>query len=123
MGSTVFPAKSLVTVMKIAVNRSGKTSLARTPNDGQSDLGSMSPNRQMRIQKNIDHNFVIEYKKGLNILANYLSGFLTTENYILVFDPFQSDLNKLQMQDTHLQIINDMLNRNLGWNWKPLNRT
>jgi hypothetical protein len=73
----------------------------------------------MRIQKNLDHNVVIEYKKGLNILADYLSGFLATENYILAFDTFQPDLNELQMQDTHLQITNDMLKRNLGWNWKP----
>jgi hypothetical protein len=48
------------------------------------------------------HDFVIQYKKGSIMPADYLSrlpGAKETIASISAFDPFQADLYKLQMQD------------------------
>jgi hypothetical protein len=50
----------------------------------------------------LEHDFVIQYKKGSNMPADYLSrlpGAKETVTSIAAFDPFQADLFNLQMQD------------------------
>jgi len=50
----------------------------------------------------LEHDFVIQYKKGSNMPADYLSrlpGAKETVTSIEAFDSFQADLFNLQMQD------------------------
>ncbi len=56
---------------------------------------------------------MIQYKKGSNMPADYLSklpGAKETIASILAFDPFQTDLYELQMQDEILQGIQTFQN-------------
>ncbi len=46
----------------------------------------------------LEHDFVIQYKKGSNMPADYLSR-LPGAKVSIAFDPFQADLYDLQMQD------------------------
>jgi len=62
----------------------------------------------------LEHDFVIQYKKGSNMLVDYLSrlpGTKETVASILAFDPFQTDLYDLQMQDEVLQDIQMFQNK------------
>jgi hypothetical protein len=52
----------------------------------------------------LEHEFVIQYTKGSNMLAEYLSrlpGDKEAITSITAFDLFQADLFELQMQDEH----------------------
>jgi RNase H-like domain found in reverse transcriptase len=63
----------------------------------------------------LEHDFVIQYKKGSNMPAEYLSrlpGTKETIASISAFDPFQADLYELQMQDEILQGIQAFRNTN-----------
>jgi hypothetical protein len=54
----------------------------------------------------LEHNFVIQYKKGSNMPADYLSGLPGAKDNIAsisAFDLFQTDLYDLQMQDDIIQ--------------------
>jgi Integrase zinc binding domain len=56
----------------------------------------------------LEHDFVIQYKKGSNMPADYLSrlpGAKENIASISAFDPFQTDLYNLQMKDDILQGI------------------
>jgi hypothetical protein len=69
-----------------------------------------------RLQTDLlEHDFVIQYKKGSNMPADYLSrhpGAKETVASISAFDPFQADLYELQMQDEVLQGIQTFRNTN-----------
>jgi len=63
----------------------------------------------------LEHDFVIQYKKGSNMPADYLSrlpGAKETVTSISAFDPFQTDLYDLQMLDEVLQDIQTFRNKN-----------
>ncbi len=63
----------------------------------------------------LEHDFVIQYKKGSNMPADYLSRLRGAKEMIAsisAFDPFQADLYKLQMQDEILQGIQTFRNTN-----------
>jgi hypothetical protein len=50
----------------------------------------------------LEHDFVIQYKKGSNMPANYLSrlpGAKDAVASISAFDPFHGDLYDVQLQD------------------------
>ncbi len=61
----------------------------------------------------LEHDFVIQYKKGSNMPADYLSrlpGAKDNVASISAFDPFQTDLYDLQMQDEVLQAVQTFRN-------------
>ncbi len=67
----------------------------------------------------LEHDFVIQYKKGSNMPADYLSRLPGAKDNIAsisAFDPFQADLYDLQMQDKILQGIQTFLNTG---KWPP----
>jgi len=51
----------------------------------------------------LEHDFIIQYKKGSDIPADYLSRLPATTNdsVIAAFDPFQTDLPKLQREEPY----------------------
>jgi hypothetical protein len=57
----------------------------------------------------LEHDFVVQYKKGTTMPADYLSRLPSfpqeKQNEITAFDPFQHDLPQLQNQDQDLQAI------------------
>ncbi len=59
----------------------------------------------------LEHDFVVQYKKGTTMPADYLSRLPSfqqeaqTNNIIAAFDPFQPNLPQLQNQDNDLQAI------------------
>ncbi len=66
-------------------------------------LGHLHSKTMNRLQTALlEHNFVIQYKKGSNMPADYLSRLPGAKDNIAsisAFDPFQTDLYDLQMQD------------------------
>jgi RNase H-like domain found in reverse transcriptase len=60
----------------------------------------------------LEHNFVIQYKKGEIMLADHLSRLPSSQNNDISevtegFDPFQPDLHDLQKEDKQLQNMNN----------------
>jgi hypothetical protein len=56
----------------------------------------------------LEHDLVIQCKKGSNMPGDYLSQFLGTKeavSSILAFNPFQSNLYDLKIQHEHLQML------------------
>jgi hypothetical protein len=57
----------------------------------------------------LEHDFVVQYKKGTTMPADYLSRLPSVPqelpNEIAAFDPFQHDLPQLQNEDEDLQAI------------------
>jgi transposase InsO family protein len=59
----------------------------------------------------LEHDFVVQYKKGTTMPADYLSRLpsfpqeANTSNIIAAFDPFQPNLPQLQHEDSDLQAI------------------
>jgi len=59
----------------------------------------------------LEHDFVVQYKKGTTMPADYLSRLPSllqeaqANNIIAAFDPFQPNLPQLQNQDSDLQAI------------------
>jgi hypothetical protein len=60
----------------------------------------------------LEHDFIVQYKKGTNMPADYLSRLLplpinaiNSQHTIAAFDPFTPDLQILQHQDQDLQAI------------------
>jgi hypothetical protein len=67
----------------------------------------------------LEHDFAIQYKKGSNMPADYLSRLPGTKDTIAsisAFDPFQADLYDLQMQDEMLQMLQTFMTKN---EWPP----
>jgi len=59
----------------------------------------------------LEHDFIIQYKKGEIMPADYLSRIPGTKTFEIsevteAFDPFQTDLHELQKQDDQLQNMN-----------------
>jgi hypothetical protein len=79
-------------------------------------LGHLHSKTLNRLQTALlEHDFVIQYKKGSNMPADYLSrlpGAKENIASISAFDPFQADLYELQMQDETLQAIQTFWNTN-----------
>jgi hypothetical protein len=60
----------------------------------------------------LEHGFVVQYKKGTNMPADFLSGLpslpvnsIDKNNIVIAFDPFQPELPQLRVQDPYLQAI------------------
>jgi hypothetical protein len=68
-------------------------------------LHSKTMNRFQTAQ--LEHYFIIQYKKGSDMPANYLSRLPATTNepVIAAFDPFQTDLAELQREEPFAQNI------------------
>ena len=68
----------------------------------------------------LEHDFVVQYKKGTTMPADYLSRLPSfpqeQSNEIAAFDPFQLDLPKLQNQDSDLQAIFRFIKTGI---WQP----
>jgi hypothetical protein len=83
-------------------------------------LGHLHSKMLNRLQTALlEHEFVIHYKKGSNMLADYLTrlpGTKDTVANISAFDPFQADLYDLQMQDNDLQMLQTFMTKN---EWPP----
>jgi hypothetical protein len=69
-----------------------------------------------RLQTSLlEHDFVIQFKKGSNMPADILSRLPGTKEPIAsisAFDPFQADLFDLQMQDDDLQMLQTFMTKN-----------
>jgi hypothetical protein len=83
-------------------------------------LGHLHSKTLIRLQTPLlEHEFVIQYKKGLNIPADYLSRLPGTKDAIAsisAFDPFQAELYDLQIQDDNLQMLQMGMTKN---EWPP----
>jgi len=83
-------------------------------------LGHLHSKTLIRLQTPLlEHEFVIQYKKGLNIPADYLSRLPGTKDAIAsisAFDPFQAELYDLQIQDDNLQMLQTGMTKN---EWPP----
>jgi hypothetical protein len=71
----------------------------------------------------LEHDFVVQYKKGTNMPADYLSRLpplpvspVDNNTIVAAFDPFQHNLPQLQVQDLDLQDIFQFLKTG---NWQP----
>jgi len=94
----------------------GKRFFLYTDHKPLEKLGHLHSKTMNRLQTALlEHDFVIQYKKGSNMPADYLSrlpGAKETIASISPFDPFQTDLYDLQMQDEILQGIQTFRNTN-----------
>jgi len=83
-------------------------------------LGHLHRKMLNRLQTALlEHEFFIQYTKGSNMLAEYLSrlpGDKEAITSITAFDLFQADLFELQMQDEHLQMLQTYMTKN---EWPP----
>jgi len=64
----------------------------------------------------LEHDFMIQYKKGSNMPADYLSRLPGAKETVASISAFQTDLYELQMQDEILQGIQTFRNTN---QWQP----
>jgi RNase H-like domain found in reverse transcriptase len=98
----------------------GKQFILYTDHKPLEKLGHLHSKMLNRLQTALlEHDFVIQYKKGSNMPADYLSrlpGAIEAIASIAAFDPFQSDLYELQMQDDDLQILQTFMTKN---EWPP----
>jgi hypothetical protein len=94
----------------------GKRFILYTDHKPLEKLGHLHSKMLNRLQTALlEHDFVIQYKKGSNMPANYLSrlpGAEETIANISAFDPFQADLYELQMKDEELQILQTFMTKN-----------
>jgi hypothetical protein len=94
----------------------GKWFILYTDHKPLEKLGHLHSKMLNRLQTALlEHDFVIQYKKGSNMLADYLSRLLGTKEAIAsisAFDPFQADLCDLQMQDDDLQMLQTFMTKN-----------
>jgi hypothetical protein len=79
-------------------------------------LGHLHSKMLNRLQTALlEHDFVIHYKKGSNMPAEYFSwlpGAKETIASISALNPFQADLYDLQMQDDNLQMLQTFITKN-----------
>jgi len=88
----------------------GKQFILFTDHKPLEKLGHLHTKTLNRLQTALlEHNFVVQYKKGTNMPADYLSRLpslpVSTIEQPQVFDPFTPDLQLLQRQDNELQAI------------------
>jgi hypothetical protein len=92
----------------------GKWFILYTDHKPLEKLGHLHSKTMNRLQTALlEHDFVIQYKKGSNMPADYLSRLPGAKDNIAsisAFDPFQTDLYDLQMQDDILQGIQTFRN-------------
>jgi Reverse transcriptase (RNA-dependent DNA polymerase)/RNase H-like domain found in reverse transcriptase len=92
----------------------GKRFILHTDHKPLEKLGHLHSKMLNQLQTALpEHDFVIQYKKGSNMLADYLSRLPGAKDNIAsisAFDPFQADLYDLQMQDEILQGIQTFRN-------------
>jgi hypothetical protein len=98
----------------------GKRFILYTDHKPLEKLGHLHSKTLNRLQTALlEHDFVIQYKKGSNMPADYLSqlpGTKETITSISAFDPFQMDLYDLQMKDDELQMLQTFMTKN---QWLP----
>ena len=83
-------------------------------------LGHLHSKMLNRLQTALlEHDFIIQYKKGSSMPADYLSrhpGAKEIITSISAFNPFQADLFNLQMQYNDLQMLQTFMTKN---EWPP----
>jgi transposase InsO family protein len=99
----------------------GKQFILFTDHKPLEKLGHLHTKTLNRLQAALlEHDFVVQYKKGTTMPADYLSRLPSfpqeTKNEIAAFDPFQHDLPQLQNQDPDLQAIFQFIKTG---NWFP----
>jgi hypothetical protein len=81
----------------------GKHFILYTDHKPLEKLGHLHSKMLNRLQTALlEHDFVIQYKKGSNMPADYLSRLLGAKDAVAsisAFDPFQENLYDLQLQD------------------------
>ncbi len=88
----------------------GKRFILYTDHKPLEKLGHLHSKTMNRLQTALlEHDFVIQYKKGSNMPVDYLSRLPGAKEN---FDPFQADLYDLQMQDNILQGVQTFRNTN-----------
>ncbi len=87
----------------------GKCFILYTDHKPLEKLGHLHSKTLNRLQTALlEHDFIIQYKKGSNMLADYLSrlsGAKDADANIKAFDPFQANLYDLQLLDETLQML------------------
>jgi hypothetical protein len=90
----------------------GKQFILLTDHKPSEKLGHLHTKMLNQLQTALlEHNFVVQYKKGTNMPADYLSRLPSlpvnsiAASEIAAFDPFNPDLQLLQHQDHGLQAI------------------
>ncbi len=90
----------------------GKKFILFTDHKPLEKMGHLHTKTLNRLEATLlEHNFVIQYKKGAIMPADYLSRLPSTNNNKIAemtecFDPFQPDLGALQKADKNLQHMN-----------------
>jgi hypothetical protein len=94
----------------------GKCFILYTDHNPLEKLGHQHSKMLKRLQMALlEHDFVIQYKKGSNMQAYYLSRLpraKDTVRTISAFDPFHADLYDLQVQDEVLQMLQTFRTKN-----------
>jgi hypothetical protein len=83
----------------------GKKFILYTDHKPLEKLGHLHSKTMNRFQTALlEHDFIIQYKKGSDMLADYLSRLPAsiTEPIIAAFDPFQTDLPDLQREEPYI---------------------
>jgi hypothetical protein len=98
----------------------GKKFILYTDHKPLEKLGHLHRKMLNRLQTALlEHDVVIQYKKGSNMPVDYLSKTPRGQETIAsisAFDPFQADLYDLQMQDDDLQMFQAFMTKN---EWPP----
>jgi hypothetical protein len=93
----------------------GKQFILYTDHKPLEKLGHLHSKMMNRLQTALlEHDLVIQYKKGSNMPADYLSrlpGSKEAVSRISTFNPFQSNLFELQMKDEHLQMLQTFMKK------------
>ncbi len=98
----------------------GKLFILYTDHKPLEKLGHLHSKMLKRLQTALlEHDFILQYKKGSNMPADYLLRLLGTKDAVTsisALDPFQADLYHLQMQDEILQMLQNFRSNN---EWPP----
>jgi len=93
----------------------GKQFSLNTDHKPLDKLGHLCSKMLNSLQKALlEHDFIIQYKKGSKMPADYLSRLLGIKEIvasIYAFNPFQADIFDLQMQDEHLQMLQTFMTK------------
>jgi hypothetical protein len=95
----------------------GKKFIKYTDHKPLEKLGHLHSKTMSRFQMALlEHDFIIQYKKGSDMPADYLSRLLAadTETSIAAFDPFQTNLPKLQREESYIKNIH-YFHKNRKW--------
>ncbi len=90
----------------------GKKFILYTDHEPLEKLGHLHSKTMNRFQTALlEHDFIIQYKKGSDMPADYLSRLpasttnISQEAVIAAFDPFQADLPEMQREESYIQNI------------------